>query len=440
MMSDPEIDGECSDLFNLTHQYDEYIFCIYNDVDSGIPLEEVIPAGFVYVFTLLLGVVGNALVIFCIVRHKGMRSITNIFLLSLATADLMLVLICVPVKGIAFFSFSWTTGKVMCKLVHYVQNVSMICSVMTLTMMSIERYVAIRYPLKAKYLCTLVHAKVVIFSVWSLSFILAVPILFGQKLVEGGVLQKGYTCIKEWPDPIYKGLYELYMLIIMLIIPTGVMIVAYTGICWEMITVTARRADMRSGSLSETTPPSEKMDQTRKGVFKGNRKSSSQTKTKKKSAEDDKTKMQVVKMLVVVVFLFVLCWAPILINNVLVGFNILPLLHYGSLKPMRMTFHLLSYFNSCINPVVYSFMSRNFRESFKQTFRNLCCGKRPLAEGNTRYTRVGTMSFATRTTSVNRSRKYQNRTDSDKVDQSNSSSDNVKITLAPPNYEDVEAS
>lgn len=98
MMSDPEIDGECSDLFNLTHQYDEYIFCIYNDVDSGIPLEEVIPAGFVYVFTLLLGVVGNALVIFCIVRHKGMRSITNIFLLSLATADLMLVLICVPVK------------------------------------------------------------------------------------------------------------------------------------------------------------------------------------------------------------------------------------------------------------------------------------------------------------------------------------------------------
>lgn len=34
------------------------------------------------------------------------------------------------------------------------------------------------------------------------------------------------------------------------------------------------------------------MDQTRKGVFKGNRKSSSQTKTKKKSAEDDKTKMQ----------------------------------------------------------------------------------------------------------------------------------------------------
>lgn len=435
-MDDPEL--ECHEIFNLTHEYDEYVNCIYSDIDTGIPLEEVIPVGFVYVFTLILGVVGNALVIFCIVRHKGMRSITNIFLLSLATADLMLILICVPVKGIAFFAFSWTMGEVMCKLVHYVQNVSMICSVMTLTMMSIERYVAIRYPLKAKYLCTLVHAKVVIFSVWSLSFIAAVPILFGKKLIPGGVITKGYTCIKSWSDEAYSKLYELYMLIIMLIIPTGVMIVAYTGICWEMITVTARRADMRSGSLSETDLPTDKVDPTRKSV-KGNRKSNKQNKSKKKSAEDDKTKMQVVKMLVVVVFLFVLCWAPILINNVLVGFNVLPLLHYGPLKPMRMMFNLLSYFNSCINPVVYSFMSRNFRESFKQTFRSICCGRMPMPEGTTRCTRVGTMSFVTRTTSLNRSRKYQNRRDSDKVEQSNSSSDNVKITLAP-HYNEVETS
>ena len=97
-MSNIEQEGECHEIYNVTHQYEDYLNCIYDDVGTGIPLEEVIPAGFVYVFTLLLGVVGNALVIFCIVRHKGMRSITNIFLLSLATADLMLVLICVPVK------------------------------------------------------------------------------------------------------------------------------------------------------------------------------------------------------------------------------------------------------------------------------------------------------------------------------------------------------
>lgn len=75
--------------------------------------------------------------------------------------------------------------------------------------------------------------------------------------------------------------------------------------------------------------------------------------------------LQVVQMLVLVVLLFVLCWAPILINNVLTAFQVLEELHLGALKPMRMAFFALSYVNSCVNPIVYAFLSKNFRESFK---------------------------------------------------------------------------
>ncbi|CAI9736619.1 1-like peptide receptor [Octopus vulgaris] len=389
----------------MTHTYD-------------IPVD-VYPVGTVYLFTLLLGMVGNSLVIFCIVKHKGMRSITNIFLLSLACADLLLVLICVPVKGIAFFSFTWTMGYVLCKMVHYVQNVSMICSVMTLTMMSVERYIAIRYPLKAKYLCTLVHAKIVIFCTWFLSLFMAIPILFGQQLVEVGYFMKGYLCIKEWSTPEMSKLYELYMFFIMLVIPTCVMIVAYSGIYCEMVSVTARRADMRTGSLSECSTNHNNYKMT-----KSNKKTA-----KKISVEDDKTKMQVLKMLAIVVLLFVLCWAPILINNVLVGFEILPVLHYGHTRPVRMAFHLMSYFNSCINPVVYSFLSRNFRESFKHIFRNLCNRSLRPTNGRERSTRRSTVSFTTRSTSFNQNRRHHNKNSEEKLDHSNSSSDNVKVTI-----------
>ncbi|KAG8173485.1 hypothetical protein JTE90_015835 [Oedothorax gibbosus] len=55
-------------------------------------------------------------------------------------------------------------------------------------------------------------------------------------------------------------------------------------------------------------------------------------------------------MLVAVVVLLIICWAPILISNVLTSFDVLDRLNYGYLKPMRTAFHLLSYFNSCINP------------------------------------------------------------------------------------------
>ena len=88
-----------------------------------------------------------------------MRTLSNVFLASLAVADLMLVCVCIPVKVCQVFSFkflkiylnigfqfvqlmtyTWTMGCYGCKLLHYVQNFSAFSSVLTLTIMSIERY------------------------------------------------------------------------------------------------------------------------------------------------------------------------------------------------------------------------------------------------------------------------------------------------------------
>jgi hypothetical protein len=81
---------------------------------------------------------------------------------------------------------------------------------------------------------------------------------------------------------------------------------------------------------------------------------------------------QVIKMLVAIVVLFMVCWGPITVNDLLVSFGYLDDLHQGFLRPMRMAFFLLSYFNSCTNPLVYAFMSRHFRNTFKQTLFMLC--------------------------------------------------------------------
>lgn len=79
---------------NSTNSSDDYEY----DIDQIGPLEEFIPVVLAYGITLVLGVTGNLLVIFAITRYKRMQSVTNIFLISLSTADLLLVLICVPVK------------------------------------------------------------------------------------------------------------------------------------------------------------------------------------------------------------------------------------------------------------------------------------------------------------------------------------------------------
>uniref|UniRef100_T1IDU0 G_PROTEIN_RECEP_F1_2 domain-containing protein n=1 Tax=Rhodnius prolixus TaxID=13249 RepID=T1IDU0_RHOPR len=81
---------------NLTDDYD---YDVQESFNTYI-WEELVPTLVVYILTLVIGVTGNFLIIFTIARYRRMKSITNVFLASLASADLLLILVCIPVKKI----------------------------------------------------------------------------------------------------------------------------------------------------------------------------------------------------------------------------------------------------------------------------------------------------------------------------------------------------
>lgn len=70
----------------------------YNASLANIPLKELVPVTIVYGLTFILGLIGNVLVIVSITRYRRMQTVTNTFLTSLASADLLLVSLCIPVK------------------------------------------------------------------------------------------------------------------------------------------------------------------------------------------------------------------------------------------------------------------------------------------------------------------------------------------------------
>ncbi|CAF0954937.1 unnamed protein product [Brachionus calyciflorus] len=338
------------------------------------------PAVIVYSITFLLGFFGNILVIFSILYLKKLQSITNLFLLSLATADLLLIIICVPFKITEFFTNEWLFGPIMCKVYNYMQTFTAICSVINLTMMSLERYLAILHPLRAKYTCTRKRTKIIIFSIWLLSILAAIPVVFGKRAEKVGLHNQVYICVRKWSSLNWK-IFEIYRSTIILFIPFFIMLFTYTKICVKLWKMPDSRRKLTENVSFQFTKPENEID--KDGSLKEIGKKIIRPVSIR--SDDETTRKQIIKMLICIVAIFFISWSPITINHLLVSFDVLPNVNHGYLWYARLVFYAMSYINSCVNPVVYTFMSKNFREGFRHIISKAinCMTKEPKNEMET---------------------------------------------------------
>ncbi|CAL1530903.1 unnamed protein product, partial [Lymnaea stagnalis] len=102
---------------NATRQ--QYInVCVNQRRANSVSQFIIIPYGLIF----LLSVVGNTLVILTLVRHKKMRTITNMYLLNLAISDLLLAVFCMPFTLIPMLMQEFIFGSVVCFLLRYAQG------------------------------------------------------------------------------------------------------------------------------------------------------------------------------------------------------------------------------------------------------------------------------------------------------------------------------
>jgi len=94
-------------------------------------------------FISLVGVLGNALVIYVIVTRARMRTNTNLLLLNVAVGDLVFVVFVPPLTAYQFATSNWPFGDLACRLMHYVVNVIAYVTVYTLVLVAALRYMTI---------------------------------------------------------------------------------------------------------------------------------------------------------------------------------------------------------------------------------------------------------------------------------------------------------
>lgn len=120
---------------------------------------------FIYSVVCLVGLCGNSMVIYVILRYAKMKTATNIYILNLAIADELLML-SVPFLVTSTLLRHWPFGALLCRLVLSVDAVNMFTSIYCLTVLSVDRYVAVVHPIKAARYRRPTVAKVVNLGVW----------------------------------------------------------------------------------------------------------------------------------------------------------------------------------------------------------------------------------------------------------------------------------
>ncbi|GBM04732.1 hypothetical protein AVEN_20180-1 [Araneus ventricosus] len=368
-----------------------------------------------YVITFIFGVMGNVMVIAVILGDRTSRNVTSLFLVSLAIADLLLLVICAPLDVAHYFVVQWDSAGTVCKMAAYAETVSAFASVFNLLAVTLERFVVIVYPIRSRSLCTMSNCKKLVIGVWTASLILALPVIFTKSTIKFTFTNYEETVTifscKDSSD--WRGFaVAIYRFITLFALPSVIMITCYAWVIIELWISTKTMDELtnyndkpasvsrdisRSDSRDTISQDPRIQDNIDRSISQGQVKSARQqtismqmvTKLQASPSRGSNPRSKswqavaltsrqpgtsysmVIKMLILVVILFLVCWGPRLMMEIVLK-CCLQVFNHG-VYTTRFVFYLLPFVHSCLNPMVYCFMSSKFRSRLFQC----CCNRRP---------------------------------------------------------------
>lgn len=180
-----------------------------------------------YSFIILLSVCGNSIVCFIVFSSKKMRTVMNLFIVSLALSDILMAVICIPFTFVANLVInSWPFGDALCPIVTFLQVVTVFMSSFTLVAISLDRYSAIVHPLRPKM--TKRQAFIVISIIWILSVVIPLPTAITSEVHQYiNDTSAPYFCEEVWRNVTAQAIYNAILLIFQYFIPLTVLVFTY---------------------------------------------------------------------------------------------------------------------------------------------------------------------------------------------------------------------
>ncbi|XP_042163451.1 growth hormone secretagogue receptor type 1-like [Oncorhynchus tshawytscha] len=284
----------------------------------------------VCVLLLALGIAGNMLTILVVWLRPHLRSTTYLYLSSMAVSDLLMLLLMPLDLYYKLWRFRpWDLGDAVCKLSVFISESCTYSSILHITALSLERYLAVCRPLTAKTLVTRTRVRTLIGCLWVVAVISAGPVfaIVGVEELGGGEGESECRCTDY---AVSSGLLGVMMWLsnLYFLVPLGILGVVY-GLIGRKLWLRPQRSSR------------------------------------------DRAQRHTIKMLGMIVLAFVLCWLPFHVGRTLFSVTL------GSSADMyyiSQYFNLVSfvlfYLSAAVNPILYNTMSARYRHAVRSLLRS----------------------------------------------------------------------
>ncbi|XP_071008572.1 substance-P receptor-like [Oncorhynchus clarkii lewisi] len=309
-----------------------------------------------YCSMVCVSVIGNLVVIWIILAHKRMRTVTNYFLVNLAFAEASMSAFNTVINFAYSIHNEWYFGLGYCRFHNFFPIAAVFTSIYSMTAIALERYMAIIHPLRQRL--SSAETRVVIGGIWVLALLLAFPQYYYSATDQ---LPGRTVCYIQWPEYTndttmdFKKMYSVSVVLLYYFLPLCIMGCAYMVV---------------GSSLWAGTIPGDSTHRYREQLI---------------------AKRKVVKMMIVVVCTFAVCWLPYHIYFLLQQFHPDPmqLFEWRYIQQVYLAVLWLAMSSTMYNPIIYCCLNDRFRAGFQQVFCWCPCVPAASYEGlelkSTRY-------------------------------------------------------
>ncbi|XP_076367817.1 D(1)-like dopamine receptor [Tachypleus tridentatus] len=319
------------------------------DTLPGFPEEETVTMGewtyrilgtCVCVLLIAMTLVGNVLVITVVIRYRRLRSVTNLLLASLASADITVAVFVMPLLVIYDLERQWRFGAIACHLWISCDVMCCTASILHLCVIALDRFLAITRPLRYQIFVSKKRIFGAVVGIWICSGAISfIPIFLGWYTDGDGktsIFQDSSECSLE-----VNRIYAIVSSMTSFYLPLPVMFYVY----FRILLIAERQArEIKHLEVSLQTAD----QQVKRSLRRRSRQLITDTKA--------------IRTLGIVMGVFCVCWLPFFLMYVILAYCEQCYLSYE----WRSAITWLGYLNSSFNPCIYVFLNKEFKEAFSR--------------------------------------------------------------------------